>query len=429
MSTRPVPLLLRRATVALLTAALLAVSTACDFDGAYDLPLPGGVEVGDRAFQVTAEFSDVLNLVPKSEVRVDDVAVGEVTDVRREGWHAAVTMVLQRDVRLPDNTVAEIRQTSLLGEKYVALVPAPGVPHGRLSAGDHLPLASTGRNPEVEEVLGALGLLLRSGGLAQLQTINHELNRLMSGRQERIGDFMQRLDTLIGSLDRQRGQIVRALHGLDRLTRTLNAERETVGSALDTMGPALRVLADQRHQLVRMLDGLSRLGRVGTRVVNRTSADTLASLRHLQPILTRLAEAGRSLPYGLEVLVSFPFPREAKDVILGDYANTAAYINLDIAQLYRNYRKSGGPGPRLPDLGRLPRLPGLPGPAGPVLPTPTLPAPTLPAPQTPRLQDLSRPCARPGDAWRCPPRDGDPLDGAPQGTVGDEGGLLSGGLG
>jgi phospholipid/cholesterol/gamma-HCH transport system substrate-binding protein len=469
----------RRGVVVAVLAALVTVTTACDFDGAYDLPLPGGVEVGEDPFEVTAEFRDVVSLVPKSEVRVDDVPVGEVTDVRRSGWHAEVDMLLQKDVRLPDNAVAEIQQTSLLGEKYVALVPAGTAAQGRLSDGDHIPLSRTGRNPEVEEVLGALSLLLHGGGIAQLQTVSHELNQVMNGRQERIGTMFRELDTLVTFIDDQRAQIFRAMEGLNRLTRTLNAERRTFTEALDTMGPALRVLADQRDQLVRMLEGLSDLGRVGTRVINRTSDDTLAALRHLQPILTRLVEAGDALPASLELIVSFPFPDEALEVIHGDFANTAARVNIDIAELYHNF--SGGDSfPRVPvpdvPLPDVP-LPDAPLP-GPRLPGPGLPTPDLPSPGVPRLDDLRRLCRqapgplpldlraqcrasrdeRGGDRLSrrevrrslrqlCalpglePSRlvvrvcgrdrfgDGGLLDGLPGGAVGDRGGLLSGGLG
>ncbi len=462
----------RRIAAAALAVVLLSTVAACHFDGAYDLPLPAGVNLGNEPFQVTAEFRDVISLVPKSEVQVDDVPVGVVTDVRRSGWHAEVTMQLQKGVRLPDNAIAEIRQTSLLGEKYVALLPPPEGGTGTLSDGDHIPLARTGRNPEVEEVLGALSLLLHGGGIAQLQTISHELNAVMNGRQQRIGDMFRQLDTLIGSLDHQRAQIFRAMDALNRLTRTLNAERRTFTDALDTMGPALRELADQRNQLVGMLKGLSRLGQVGTRVINRTSDNTLAALRHLQPIVARLVEAGSALPRAIELIVSFPFPRQALQVIKGDYANTSARVDLDIGQLYHNF--SGGkrlpvPKVQLPDV----PLPGDHG--GPALPNlPNLPTPSLPTPRLPGLHDLRRLCehaprhmpsrldgscnhrrqqhlnrhqirlsirricALPGlDPTRvvvevCGRQRsgrGGLLDGLPGGAVGDQGGLLSGGLG
>ena len=173
---------LRRLAAAATTALMVAGLSACDFDGAYDLPLPGSPIDHDRAFEVTAEFADVLNVVPRSPVYVSDVTVGEVTEVERVGWHAKVTMVIRDDVELPDNVVAEIRQTSLLGEKYVDLAAPPKGARGRLEQGDAIPLAATGRNPEVEEVLGALSFLLTGGGVGQLQSITAELNNAMTGR-------------------------------------------------------------------------------------------------------------------------------------------------------------------------------------------------------------------------------------------------------
>ncbi|MQA83897.1 MAG: MCE family protein [Streptosporangiales bacterium] len=337
----------RRALARLAAPLLAAVLAGCAFEGAYDLPLPGGAATGDGAYRVTAEFEDVLNLVPRSAVKVDDVTVGEVEDVWRDGWHAAVRLRLARDVRLPDNAVARINQTSLLGEKYVALEPPLGErPAGRLADGDLIPLARTGRNTEVEEVLGALSLLLNGGGVAQLRTITHELNEVMNGREERLRSLLRELDTLVGSLDEQRAQIVRAIEGINRLAATLREERETIGTAVDEVGPALKVLADQRRQLVRMLEAVSELGKVGARVIERSREDLLASLRALEPTLTKLAEAGDALPRSLELLATFPFPDEAMDAVKGDYSNVDITLDLSLATLYHNLvaRDAGGSG-------------------------------------------------------------------------------------
>ena len=66
-------------------AALATVLRGCDFS-VYDLPLPGGADVGEDAYEVTIQFEDVLDLVPQSSVKVDDVTVGRVTDVDLDGW-------------------------------------------------------------------------------------------------------------------------------------------------------------------------------------------------------------------------------------------------------------------------------------------------------------------------------------------------------
>ena len=135
-----------------LLALGLAVTllTGCDFS-VYELPLPGGAKTGDDPITVKARFRDVLDLVPQSTVKVNDVTVGKVTDVSLSGETAVVTMVIRRDVDLPDNALGELRQTSLLGEKFVSLAaPESGASADRLADGDVIPLDRTGRNPEVE---------------------------------------------------------------------------------------------------------------------------------------------------------------------------------------------------------------------------------------------------------------------------------------
>ena len=136
-----------RATVlGVLAGALLL--TGCDFD-VYQLPLPGGTDAGADALEVKVQFADVLDLVPKSTVKVNDVSVGQVTDVDLDGYVAEVTLELRNDTELPENTVAEIRQTSLLGEKFVSLSPPAEGATGELTTGDTIPIDRTGRNPEV----------------------------------------------------------------------------------------------------------------------------------------------------------------------------------------------------------------------------------------------------------------------------------------
>ena len=88
------------------------------------MPLPGGTDVGDDPIEITAEFADVLDLVPQTTVKVNDVSVGKITEIDLVDETAVVTMQLPNDIDLPDNAVAEIRQTSLLGEKFVSAQPA-----------------------------------------------------------------------------------------------------------------------------------------------------------------------------------------------------------------------------------------------------------------------------------------------------------------
>lgn len=369
----------RRFATALAALVMTTTLTACE--GVYDLPLPGGAAGGDDVYRVTVEFADVLDLVPQSAVKVNDVTVGAVEEVSLDGWHAVVRVRLLDSVRLPDNAVAELRQTSLLGEKFVSLSPPPGGGGvGRLKDGDTIPLPRSGRNPEVEEVFAALSLVLNGGGVAQLKTINVELAKAMQGHEADIKGAIRQLDTFIGGLDEHKREIVRALDGLDRLSARLEAQKEDIAVAIEDLGPGLKVLADQREQLTEMLTALSDLGRVGTRVINASKADTVANLEALDPILTRLSEAGASLPYALEMLVTYPFPRASVGAVKGDFTNLRITADLDLRTILKNI---GGPTP--PPLPTVPKpptslptvsVPGVP------LPSPSVSVPGVPLPST-----------------------------------------------
>jgi virulence factor Mce-like protein len=330
-----------------LTAGMLLLG-GCGFRGAYSFGLPGGADTGSHPYTVQVEFLDVLDLVPQSGVRLADVPVGRVESIDLgDDWTAVVTVSVNGDVDLPANAVAAIQQSSLLGEKYVELAP-PGneEPRGRLGDDSRITLDRTNRNVEVEELLGALSLVLNGGGLARLQTINRELGDALEGRESEIKDTLSQLDTFIGGLDAQKQEISRALDSANALAATLAERTATIENALDTIGPGLDVIDQQRDLLVSMLENLARLGDVGTRVINQSAANTVEDLRLLQPILTQLAAAGPDLAGALELLLTYPFPdsslsalnhREAQSGGMALFTNMTATVDFDLTNILCRY--------------------------------------------------------------------------------------------
>ena len=323
-----------------LLLALLAGSlmlSGCNFD-VYKLPLPGGTDVGDNPITVHVMFRDVLDLVPKSTVKVNDVSVGQVTDIELDGYTADVTLQMRGDTKLPDNAIATIRQTSLLGEKFVSLEPPPeGASSNPLKTGDVIPLDHTGRNPEVEEVLGALSLLLNGGGVAQLKTIAHELNQALAGREDSARSVLTQIETLMSQLDKNKADIVHAIDSLNNLAVSVHKQEGSIDSALEQLPSALTSLDKQRADLVKMLQALNRLGDVGVRVIQASKASTIDSIRQLDPVLTELANSGQDFVKSFNVFLTYPFvdevvgrdPQVARNLHMGDYTNLS--IEMDIS--------------------------------------------------------------------------------------------------
>ncbi|OOC05205.1 mammalian cell entry protein [Amycolatopsis azurea DSM 43854] len=322
------------------TVAALTLS-GCGFSGIYDVPLPGGAELGDHPYTVKVQFRDVLDLTPQAGVKVNEVSIGRVEAIglTQDGWNAEVTLRVNGDVKLPANALANVKQSSLLGEKYVELA-APADGQGKLADNAVIPLARTNRSVEVEELLGALSLLLNGGGVEQLNTITKELNNATSGRSPELKALLNNTNELITNLDRQSANITRALDGLNRLSSTLNGQKDKLVGAVDNLGPGLGVLEQQRGQLVTMLNALNSLSGVAVDTVNKSKEDLVADLKALQPTLQKLGEAGSDLPKALEILLTFPFSDAAYDGVKGDYFNLFAKVDLNLNEILKNLGRS-----------------------------------------------------------------------------------------
>jgi phospholipid/cholesterol/gamma-HCH transport system substrate-binding protein len=351
-----------------LTAALTTLTAGCG--GLQNVPLPGGADIGANPYRITAEFSDVLELVPQSLVKVNDVSVGAVREITLtpDTWHAMVTLELNRTVELPANATARVRTTSLLGEKFVELAAPTGEPAtSRLVAGAVIPLSRTSRATDVEEVLGALSLLLNGGGVDQIRTIATELNAALSGHEPQLRALLGDLNILVSGLDARKAEINRALDGLNRLSATLTQQRGQIITALDGLPPGLRVLADQRTQLTGTLVALDRLSAIATDTINRSREDLVADLQLLRPTLMQLANAGADLPNALELIATYPFTDgAARDAFKGDYANLYVRADLNLGTVLDNLSESGQPLMGVPPPLRRPLAPGRP-PLGPLL--------------------------------------------------------------
>jgi phospholipid/cholesterol/gamma-HCH transport system substrate-binding protein len=277
MSTRSSSTSRRTTSLAVLCASAVAL-TGCGFKGADSIPLPGGQGNGDDAYQVQVEFSDVLDLVPQSAVKVDDVTVGSVREIDLRGFTAVVTISVNGDIEVPANSSASLRQTSLLGEKFVSLDPPPKAQRSAqpLRDGAMIGLEQTTRSAEIEEVLGALSLVLNGGSLEQLQTINTEVVNALQGREPEVKSALNQLNTFVSGLDAQKEQIVRALDGLDRLSARLVTDRQIIDTALQDIPAGVEVFSGQREDLVRLLTSLDRLGDVAVSVINGSKDNTVA---------------------------------------------------------------------------------------------------------------------------------------------------------
>src|ERR1700742_4268926 len=193
--------------LALLGAAL--VLSSCGWRGISNVELPGGPGTGGDAYTVYVQMPDTLAINGNSKVMVADVFVGSIRKIELKNWVATLTLGLDKHVKLPKNATAKIGQTSLLGSQHIELA-APTDPSPQLlKNGDTIPLKNASGYPTTEQTLASLALILRGGGIPNVETLQNEVYNIVKGRAEQIRAFLGKLDTFTAKLDEQSDATVR----------------------------------------------------------------------------------------------------------------------------------------------------------------------------------------------------------------------------
>jgi phospholipid/cholesterol/gamma-HCH transport system substrate-binding protein len=324
-----------RIAAVLLVMTLLPTMSGCAWRGLNSLRLPGTAGGGPGSFVVQAQMPDVSNLQPNSPVEVNDVAVGTVTKIERQGWHALVTMRLDGDVNMPANSTITLGQTSLLATLHLELASPAGLPaQGKLNNGSVLPLASAGAYPDTEQTLAMLSMLLNGGGLGQLQDITQAFSSAFAGRGQDLRSLMDNLNKFVVYLNDQKDDIIAATDSLNRLVGKFSAQEPVVDKALRTVPQALAVLADQRDNLTEALDQFGKLSALTADSVNKTKASLVQEFKDVGPVLESLANAGPAMTRSLDVLATFPWIKSTLgNWVRGDYANLTAVFDLTLSRL------------------------------------------------------------------------------------------------
>jgi phospholipid/cholesterol/gamma-HCH transport system substrate-binding protein len=93
-----------------------------------------GVAIGGSTYEVNARFTNIGGLKPGSQVLIAGVPIGHVEKIDLDSQYAAIVHLnVKQDVHLPSDTIASIKTSGLLGDKYIAL--APGADSRNLSPG------------------------------------------------------------------------------------------------------------------------------------------------------------------------------------------------------------------------------------------------------------------------------------------------------
>jgi phospholipid/cholesterol/gamma-HCH transport system substrate-binding protein len=319
----------RIATRALAMVMVALVLSSCGWRGIANVPLPGGPGTGAKAMTIYVQMPDTLALNVNSRVRVADVFVGRVEKIELKNWVATLTLTIDSGIKLPVNTLAKIGQTSLLGSQHVQLDPPPDPSPQLLKNGDTIPLKNSSAFPSTERVLASIATILRGGGVQNLETIQTEINNLLTGRADQIREFLNRLDTFTDQLNQQRDDITRAIDATNRLLAIVAQRNDTLDRVLTEFPPLIKHFADTRDLFADAVEALGRISRAADSALAPSSANLHTNLANLQRPLKQLGKASPYLIGALKLMLTAPFSIEnVPKVVRGDYLNVSLMVDL-----------------------------------------------------------------------------------------------------
>ncbi|OBB15360.1 mammalian cell entry protein [Mycobacteriaceae bacterium 1482268.1] len=328
-------------------AGLLAVAlvlTSCgSWRGIANVPLPGGPGTGSNKMTIYVQMPDTLALNVNSRVRVADVYVGRVRSIELKNWVATLTLDLENSVKLPQNTLAKIGQTSLLGSQHVQLDPPPKPSSQQLKNGDTIPLKNASAFPTTERVLASVATIVRGGGIPNIEVIQTEVNNLLTGRADQIREFLNRLDTFTDGLNQQRNDITRAIDSTNRLLNIVGQRTNTLDKVLTEFPPLIKHFADTRDLFADAVESLGRISRAADAALAPTSDNLHTNLQNLQRPLKQLGKASPYLLGALKLLLTAPFSIEnVPKVVRGDYINVSLNVDLTLSSLDQGFLSGTG---------------------------------------------------------------------------------------
>jgi phospholipid/cholesterol/gamma-HCH transport system substrate-binding protein len=241
---------------------------------------------------------------------VSDVEVGDVTGIElinRDGrLMARVSMTLDDDVRIPSTDLtAIVRQTSLLGEQFVELVPS--IRTGPvLEDGVHtIAVRDTDKRVDIETFLGDLAGFIGQGGLEDLNRFTHAQALILQDRGARFGQTLTELDRFTSVLAGRRFDIAAAIDHLASASQSLADNKDTLDSFLDSLESANVLLAEQGNKVGTLFRSLRDFGRFNSRFLAKNQDAIGRQFKALRPILADLAGAEDALRADLRQLRVF----------------------------------------------------------------------------------------------------------------------------
>ncbi len=260
------------------TAAVLA---GCGVTGGS-----GGTE------SVSAVFADVGGLVSGAPVQMADIQIGNVTSIALDGTRARVTMTIRRSARVPVHVIAELKRTTILGQKYIALIPSSG--HGP-SLRNGATIARTEVVPGIQQLVSAGAEVFGAINASSFASIIDAGGQGFGGQAPALRSLIGELDAVVTGYANHTQEIRSLIGNLATLGTTMAPASRSDAQSLAQLAQTTATLSRESGRFTSLLQALDNLSVQGRAILESSFPEITSSIHGLAVVVDEVAARQQDL--------------------------------------------------------------------------------------------------------------------------------------
>lgn len=283
-----------RSILIILFAAAFAVVPACSSEALdpTNMPMPGAY-LPKNTYRLKIEFSSVLNLPGRAKVDSGGVQVGLLDRVELKGTTPVAYVEIDGDAKFPENVRAELRQATVLGDIYIAMISPKDPATTHLKDGDTITLANTVPAANVEDLMRSMSNLIGGGSLNTMQTTVANMNSAFPPPEE-LDRIHRALAGVIHDLSSNQDTLNKILTNMQTVSESFRANKGTYLRLLSEGPTKLPSLAKVVLSLSDLIINASEFGRQIGQILDYPNL--MQILSYLTPFVHSASTADTTIP-------------------------------------------------------------------------------------------------------------------------------------
>lgn len=275
-------------------AAMVSLLPACSSE-ALDptrMPIPGAYIPRDK-YTVKIEFSSVLNLPGRAKVDSGGIQIGALDRVELHGTTPIAYVDIDGSTKLPSNIKPELRQATVLGDIYIAMIPPTDPSPVLLRDGDTITQGNTVPSSNVEDLMRSMSNLIGGGSLNTMQNTVVSMNAAFPPPDE-LDRIHRKLTGILNDLATNQDTVNLILDNMQTVSASFRANKGTYLRLLNEGPDKLPSLAKVVLSLSDLIIDSAEFGRQISQIMDYPNIMQMLSI--ITPLFHTISTADTTIP-------------------------------------------------------------------------------------------------------------------------------------